>query len=260
MSVHVHVHVHLHGHVATGDDWRPERPRTILSQPLDSRLSTGGRWHCYNPRVTPGRFVSFEGMEGCGKSTQLALLADHLRSREVTVLATREPGGTPLGEALRAVLLDPAHQPTAVAELCILEAARAQLVATVIAPALARGEWVLADRFADSSWAYQGVARGLGVTTVGTLNALACGATWPDRTLVFDLEVDEALRRARTRPSTTAANRRFEDEALPFHQAVAAGFRELVRCEPGRVRLVDAAGTPEQVFARVVTTLEDLLP
>lgn len=199
-------------------------------------------------------------MEGCGKSTQLALLADHLRSRGVAVLATREPGGTPLGEALRAVLLDPAHHPTAVAELCILEAARAQLVATVIAPALARGEWVLADRFADSSWAYQGVARGLGVKTVGTLNALACGATWPDRTLVFDLDVDEALRRARSRPSTTAANRRFEDEALGFHQAVAAGFRELVRCEPGRVRLLDATGTPEQVFARVLTTLEDVLP
>jgi dTMP kinase len=210
--------------------------------------------------VSQGHFVSFEGMEGCGKSTQLALLAAHLRSRGAAVLATREPGGTPLGEALRTVLLDPDFQPTAVAELCILEAARAQLVATVIAPALARGEWVLADRFADSSHAYQGTARGLGLGTVSALNALACGSTWPERTLVFDLDVDEALRRARHRPSTIASNRRFEDEALPFHQSVAAGFRELARRDPGRVRLVDAAGTPEQVFARVLAALTDILP
>lgn len=210
--------------------------------------------------MSTGHFVSFEGVEGCGKSTQLALLAGHLRSRGAAVLTTREPGGTPLGEALRAVLLDPDYQPTAVAELCILEAARNQLVTTVIAPALARGEWVLADRFADSSQAYQGTARGLGHDTVSALNALACGNTWPERTLVFDLDVDEALQRARQRPSTTISNRRFEDEALPFHRAVAAGFRELARREPGRVRLVDAAGTPEQVFARVLASLTDILP
>ncbi len=199
-------------------------------------------------------------MEGCGKSTQHALLAEYLRSRGVSVVATREPGGTPLGEALRGVLLDPAHRPTVVAELCILEAARAQLVATVIAPALARGEWVLADRFADSSQAYQGAARGLGTEIVSQLNALACGTTWPERTLVFDLDVEESLRRARQRPTTTTANSRFEDEALPFHRAVAAGFRELARREPGRVRLVDATGTPEQVLARVLAALKDMLP
>ena len=210
--------------------------------------------------MSRGRFVSFEGMEGCGKSTQHALLAEYLRSRGVSVVATREPGGTPLGEALRGVLLDPAHRPTVVAELCILEAARAQLVATVIAPALARGEWVLADRFADSSQAYQGAARGLGTEIVSQLNALACGTTWPERTLVFDLDVEESLRRARQRPTTTTANSRFEDEALPFHRAVAAGFRELARREPGRVRLVDATGTPEQVLARVLAALKDMLP
>lgn len=210
--------------------------------------------------MSHGRFVSFEGMEGCGKSTQHALLAAYLRSRGVSVVATREPGGTPLGEALRGVLLDPAHRPTVVAELCILEAARAQLVATVIAPALARGEWVLADRFADSSQAYQGAARGLGTEIVSQLNALACGTTWPERTLVFDLDVEESLRRARQRPTTTPANSRFEDEAIPFHRAVAAGFRELARREPGRVRLIDATGTPEQVLTRVLATLEDMLP
>ncbi|HPS79855.1 MAG TPA: dTMP kinase, partial [Thermoanaerobaculaceae bacterium] len=120
--------------------------------------------------------------------------------------------------------------------------------------------WVLADRFADSSQAYQGAARGLGTEIVSQLNALACGTTWPERTLVFDLDVEESLRRARQRPTTTTANSRFEDEALPFHRAVAAGFRELARREPGRVRLVDATGTPEQVLARVLAALKDMLP
>lgn len=206
-----------------------------------------------------GRFITFEGIEGCGKSTQHRLLADHLRGRGLRVLLTREPGGTPLGEALRSILLDPCHAPTPLAELFVLEAARTQHVTTVIAPALERGEWVLSDRFADASSAYQGVARSLGLETVAVLNATACGTTWPDRTLVLDLDVEAAVERARARPTTTASNRRFEDEALEFHRAVASGYRALAAREPGRVRVVDAAGTEREVFARVLEAVEDLL-
>ncbi|HPC82963.1 MAG TPA: dTMP kinase [Thermoanaerobaculaceae bacterium] len=206
-----------------------------------------------------GRFITFEGIEGCGKSTQHRLLADHLLARGLRVLLTREPGGTPLGEALRAILLDPASSPTPMAELLILEAARAQHVSTLIAPALARGEWVLSDRFADASLAYQGAARGLGLDTVAALNAMVCGATRPDRTLVLDLDVELALERARRRASTTASNRRFEDEDLAFHRTVAEAYRALSAREPERVRTVDASGTPDEVLARVLAAVEDLL-
>jgi dTMP kinase len=207
-----------------------------------------------------GRFVTFEGVEGTGKTTQLGLLADYLSRRGVAAVATREPGGTPLGERLRGLLLDPAGSPVPLAELLMLEAARAQLVARVVEPALAAGRWVLSDRFADSSLAYQGGARRLAPATVRRLNVLACGDTVPDRTIVLELPVEEALARARRRPSTTAANRRFEDEALVFHRAVARAYRNLARHEPARVRLVDGSGTPEQVHERIVAAVADLLP
>jgi dTMP kinase len=207
-----------------------------------------------------GRFVTFEGVEGTGKTTQLGLLADYLSRRGVATVATREPGGTPLGERLRGLLLDPAGDPVALAELLMLEAARAQLVARVVAPALAAGRWVLSDRFADSSLAYQGGARRLAPATVRRLNALACGDTVPDRTIVLELPVEVALARARRRPTTTAANRRFEDEAMVFHRAVARAYRNLARREPSRVRLVDGSGTPAQVHERVVAAVADLLP
>lgn len=207
-----------------------------------------------------GRLITFEGIEGAGKTTQLGLLAGLLGRRGITALNTREPGGTALGERLRDLLLDPASDPIPLAELMILQAARAQLVRRVIAPALADGRWVLADRFADSSLAYQGAARGLGIEVVEQLNALACGEVVPDRTVVLDLDLDLALGRARHRPSTTASNRRFEDEALVFHAAVALAFRELARREPSRVVLVDASGTAEDVHRRVCAALQDLLP
>jgi dTMP kinase len=206
------------------------------------------------------RFVTFEGVEGCGKSSQVDLLAAALRRRGVAVVTTREPGGTPLGEALRRLLLDPAHSPIALAELLMLEAARAQLVATVVAPALAVGSWVLSDRFADSSLAYQGHARGLGVEVVARLNALACAGVRPHRTVVLDLPVEDALSRARGRASTTENNRRFEDENLAFHAAVATGYRALAASEPERVVLVDARGPAEDVHRRVIAALEDLAP
>lgn len=204
--------------------------------------------------------MTFEGVEGCGKSTQIALLAAHLEERGVEVVTTREPGGTELGEALRTVLLDPAHRPVPLAELLMLEAARTQLVAKVVRPSLAAGRWVLADRFADSSTAYQGEARGLGTELVGRLNAAACGDLRPDRTVLLDLPVEQALARARGRASTTASNRRFEDEELAFHEAVAAGYRRLAEREPQRVAIVDAAGDRDEVHARVLSALKEMLP
>jgi dTMP kinase len=210
--------------------------------------------------VTRGRFITFEGIEGCGKTTQLLLLARHLRDRGVTVVTTREPGGTPLGERVRELLLDPKLTPVPLVELFLLEAARAQLVANVIAPALEAGKYVLSDRFADSSLAYQGGARRLPRATVERLNELACAGVVPDRTLVFDIDVELALGRARERPSTGPDNRRFEDEALAFHRAVSEAYRELARAEPGRVSIVDAGGTPEEVHERTLAALAGALP
>lgn len=207
-----------------------------------------------------GRFITFEGIEGSGKSTQVELLAAHLRRCGVPVVATREPGGTALGEHLRDVLLDPASDPAAAVELFILEAARAQLVARVIVPALEGGAAVVADRFADSSVAYQGVARGLGVELVDCLNQVACAGLVPDRTIVLDLPVEVGLPRARSRRSTNAANRRFEDEADSFHRAVARAYRDLAARHPHRVHLVDGRGSVEEVHARVLAALLGVLP
>ena len=210
--------------------------------------------------MTRGRFITFEGIEGCGKTTQLLLLARHLRDRGVTVVTTREPGGTPLGERVRELLLDPKLTPLPLVELFLLEAARAQLVANVIAPALGAGKFVLSDRFADSSLAYQGGARRLPRGTVERLNELACAGVVPDRTLVFDIDVELALGRARERPSTGPDNRRFEDEALAFHRAVSEAYRELALAEPGRVSIVDADGTPGEVHERTLAALTGVLP
>lgn len=207
-----------------------------------------------------GRLITFEGVEGCGKSTQVALLHARLHERGVAVITTREPGGTLLGERVRELLLHPGSDLTALAELFLLEAARAQLVDRVIAPALASGTIVLADRFADSSVAYQGFARRLGAGPVRAVNQLACTGLVPDRTVVLVVPVPLALGRARRRASTTADNSRFEDEAEAFHQRVAEGYLRLAEEDPQRVRLIDAAGAPEEVHLRALAQLGDLLP
>lgn len=207
-----------------------------------------------------GRFITFEGVEGSGKTTQIEMLVVALRARGCDVLTTREPGGTVLGERLRELLLHPDSDPVPLAELFMLEAARAQLTERVILPAIAAGRFVVADRYADSSLAYQAAARGIEWESVERLNRAACSDLVPDRTLVLDLPVETALGRARTRTTTNAGNRRFEDEALAFHGTVAAAYRRLARAEPGRVRIVPASGPPEDVHARVVAELLDLLP
>lgn len=201
-----------------------------------------------------GVFITFEGGEGCGKSTQLAVVAEHLRSGGASVLALREPGGTVVGEVVRELLLDPSHESmNEVAELMLYEASRAQLVAEVIEPALRDGLVVLCDRFTDSTTAYQGYGRGLPLEAVGSLNSLATGGLVPTRTVLLDLDAVEGLRRA-----TAAATDRLEGLDEGFHARVRAGFRAIAAEHPARVRVVDAAGDQEEVAARVIDALRDL--
>lgn len=207
--------------------------------------------------MASGWFITFEGGEGTGKSTQLERLAARLRKLGHEVVVTREPGGTPLAEAVRAVLLDPAHQPDGLVEVFLLEAARRDHVEKVIRPALDRGAAVLCDRYADSSWVYQGLVRGLGRAVVERLNELATGGLEPDLTIVFDMDPAVALGRALERNSEVATDEgRLDEEPMEFHELVRDGFRELARRWPGRVRVLDAEGDPDEVFRRVV----DLLP
>jgi dTMP kinase len=196
--------------------------------------------------TTPApRFVSLEGLDGTGKTTQAALLVQALRDRGRDVVAVREPGGTELGERVRALLLDPAASIAPWAEALLYAAARAQLVAEVIGPALGRGAVVVADRFVDSSLAYQGVARGLGVDRVQAVNEAATGGLWPDRTLLLQLPGNDAAARRDASPD------RIEAERDAFHTAVAGGFAQVAERFAGRVLRVDASGTREQVAARV---------
>jgi dTMP kinase len=196
--------------------------------------------------VVSGRFITIEGGEGVGKSTQARLLADRLRAAGAVVLEVREPGGTPTGDRIRAILLDPSVTMAPRTELFLYEAARAELTATVIVPALERDEVVVCDRFFDSSTAYQGYGRGLGADAVRDLNLAATGGVRPDLTVLLELEAGEALRRA-----TTGGADRIEAESLEFHRAVIAGFAEIASGEPDRVVTVDASGTVEAVAERV---------
>jgi dTMP kinase len=201
-----------------------------------------------------GVFVTFEGGEGCGKSTQLKLLAHRLEAAGVAVRTLREPGGTAVGEAVRAILLDPDHTGLDdTAEILLYEAARAQLVAEVIEPALEAGEVVLCDRFYDSTTAYQGHARGIPLGHVDALNLAATGGLAPDRTIVLDVEPELGLTRA-----TTQGADRLESEDLAFHQRVRCGFLAIAAEEPDRVRVVDASGDVDSVAERVAASLADL--
>jgi dTMP kinase len=190
-------------------------------------------------------FIAFEGVEGAGKSTQLDRLAGELRHMGRPVVTCREPGGTTLGERVRGLLLDPGSgPPSPEAEALLFAAARAQLVAEVIRPAVDRGEDVLCDRYVHSSLAYQGSARGLGLAEVETINRWATGGLWPDLVVLLDVDPKIGLDRVQ------GANR-FEGELLDFHEAVAATFRELAQREPSRFVVVDAGAPEDQVAANV---------
>ena len=193
-----------------------------------------------------GWLVAFEGVEGAGKSTQLRLLGRALEGLGREVVATREPGGTPLGERVRVILLDASSagmHPRA--EALLFAAARAQLVEQVIRPALERGAVVLCDRYLHSSLAYQGAARGLGVDEVAAVNRWGTGGLLPDVVVLLDLDPSVGLeRRSGTRD-------RIEDQEVEFHQAVGRAFRALAKADPDRFVVVDAGPTPEQVAERV---------
>ncbi len=206
--------------------------------------------------MTGGYFISFEGGEGTGKTTQIERLAAHLEQLGHSVVITREPGGTPVAEAARRVLLDPDLEPDGLTELFLLEAARRDHVERVVAPALARGEVVISDRFADSSTVYQGMVRGLGEELVIQLNRLATSDLEPDLTVVFDLDPEHGVGRARSRNADGGSvESRLDDEPVEFQRRVRDGFVRLAELFPDRVRVIDASGDPDEVFQRLLAAL-----
>jgi dTMP kinase len=200
-----------------------------------------------------GLFITFEGPEGSGKSTQLRLLGKRLRGKNQPVLETAEPGGTPIGMQIRRVLLDAKNQelcPTA--ELLLMFAARAQNVDQAILPALATGQVVLCDRFTDSTLVYQGAARGLGAEVVYDVDRIACRGLVPDLTLVIDIDVETGLARAQRRNQRTQdVETRLDEQSLDFHRKVRAAYHQLAEDEPKRVKLIDGSGEEAEV-ARAV--------
>jgi dTMP kinase len=209
-------------------------------------------------RIERGKFITFEGLDGCGKSTQLEKLAAWLRASEIEVVSTREPGGTEIGERIRAVLLDSrtagldSH-----AEMALMFASRAQLIAEVIGPALQAGKWVLCDRFTDSTEAYQGGGRQLGTAPVLELHKLLCRNLWPDLTILMDSDVVSSVRRARRRNEDAEHDEnRFEQESLAFFTRVREGFLAIAEREPQRVVRIDARPAIEVVHAEIVKVVQ----
>lgn len=206
------------------------------------------------------KLITCEGIEGSGKSTQILHLATHLRGQGRDVIVTREPGGCPISDAIRRILLDPTNQQLcASAELLLYAAARAQHVEEVIRPALAKGTLVLCDRYIDATIAYQGFGRGLDLTLIEQLNQVASRGLLPDLTLLFDLPVATGLSRARARNAVALENEgRFEAESLAFHERVRTGYLQCAQQER-RFTIVDATGRPEEVTERVTRAVDAFL-
>lgn len=206
-------------------------------------------------------FITLEGMEGCGKSTQCALLVEHFTRLGFDVLRTLEPGGSVLGKELRRILLDPANSDLSpVSELFLYLADRAQHVGTVIRPALAQDRVVICDRFADSTVVYQGYGRGLEPSLLRQLNDTAVQGLWPDATVLLDLDPEQGLRRAlarNMRENKARTEGRFEAESLAFHTRVREGYLTWAALNRERFLVVDAGQTPEQVFAAILRGLEE---
>jgi len=216
-----------------------------------------------NSAARRGLFISFEGTEGSGKSTQVRLLAERLRSHGLAVTENQEPGATTIGKQIRRILLDPSNAEMApMTELLMMFASRAQAAAEIIRPALERGDVVVSDRFTDSTLAYQGSARGLGFETVMEAHKLALGSLMPDLTLAIDVDLKTGLERALRRAlgSGEHAETRLDQEALKFHIEVALAYKAIAARDPQRFRVVDGTGEPPEVAERVWTEVKDLLP
>lgn len=206
-----------------------------------------------------GRFITFEGLDGCGKSTHQQKLADVLREQGLEVLTTREPGGTEIGERVRCILLDShTHGLAPLAELALMFASRAQQISEVILPAMNRGAWVLCDRYTDSSEAYQGAGRQLGVDAVLTLHRVLCLGLQPDLTLLLDNDVAASVARARRRNLAADGEgdeNRFEMESRAFFERVYLQFQAIAQREPERVVTVDTRRPVEVVHKEIVATV-----
>jgi dTMP kinase len=198
-----------------------------------------------------GAFITFEGIDGCGKSTQLRLLAAELREGGFNVLTTREPGGTTLGQRLRAALLDVEEQVDPLAELLVFAADRAQHVRTVLRPALADDKIVLSDRYADATVAYQGSGRGFKPELIKEIVQLATDSLTPDLTLLFDLTVAESVVRTRRRLAAKRSDR-LDSENVEFHERVRNAYLEIAKTNPERVRVIDARGSAQQTHQLVM--------
>lgn len=204
----------------------------------------------------PGLFITLEGGEGVGKTTNLEFIAQHLRASGIDLVQTREPGGTPFAEQIRELLLDARDETVApMAELLLIFAARAQHLQQVVSPALKAGKWVLCDRFTDATYAYQGGGRRLDRAVIASLEQLVQGDFRPDVTLLLDMPVADGMARAGAR----GALDRFEQEQLAFFERVRSAYLDRVSQHPGQFRVLDASGTLEQVQAGIAQALDQLL-
>lgn len=206
--------------------------------------------------MTRARFITLEGGEGAGKSTQVRRLVAALEATGLSVLPTREPGGSPAAEKIRGILLDPAAKLDPPTEALLHFAARADHVTTRIAPALCRGEWVVSDRFADSTRAYQGYGLGLDLSVIETLYEIALGDFRPDVTLVLDIPVERGMERIGKREGDAD---RYERMDIAFHERLRRGFLEIAAAEPERCAVIDADADADTVFARIMTCVGDRL-
>src|ERR1700675_1690213 len=219
--------------------------------------TSGAGGHGYGSHL--GLFITFEGPDGSGKSTQARRLAERLRRDGYPVLETVEPGGTPIGQQIRRILLDPANRELRpIPELLLMFAARAQNVEQSVLPALAEGKIVVSDRFTDSSIAHQGAGHGLGWETVLEVDRIACHGLVPDLTLCIDIDTETGLARAHSR--NQQHEMRYEQQAADFHERVRAAYHELARREPRRFRLIDGNGYPDDIAAKVLDEVFTLLP
>lgn len=207
-----------------------------------------------------GKFITFEGSEGCGKSTQLRLVSEWLMNKNIPIVCPRDPGSTPLGEAIRDLLkFNPAGRGmTSESELLLFAANRAELVRKIIEPSLEAGKWVICDRFHDSTTVYQGNARGLNIKSVNTINHFAIGPCIPDLTLILDLSAAESRTRLAKRRSDKED--RMESEPEAFYEKVREGYRQIAKKEPKRARLISASGSPEIVFERLKHEMTSAFP